>query len=97
MTGIKVRRIKLKEAKELGIDSWNRWNCEPDQFDWEYPEEETAYFYEGDVIITTPHETIQLTGGMLVTFPKGLKCHWNVRERIEKVYTFHFDMGAIDN
>lgn len=96
MSRIKIRKIKLKDARELGIDSWNRWDCPPSQFDWEYPEQEAAYFYEGKVIITTPEETVQITGEMMVSFPKGLKCHWEVLERVEKVYTFYYDIDEIE-
>ncbi|WP_034328286.1 cupin domain-containing protein [Alkaliphilus transvaalensis] len=90
MEKIEVKKLTLQEAKEMEVDLWNRWQCEPSIFDWEYPEEETAYFYEGEVIVTTSDETVHITEGMLVTFPKGLKCTWDVKKHIDKVYTFNF-------
>ncbi len=90
MTGIKIEKLSFKEAKELGIDSWNRWECLPSSFEWEYPEEETAYIFEGEVIVTIDNEAHHLHENMLVTFSKGLKCHWEVKEKIVKAYTFNF-------
>ncbi|RKD31951.1 cupin domain-containing protein [Thermohalobacter berrensis] len=95
MDKIKTRKLSLEEAKKLGIDSWDTWECEPDTFDWEYAEQETAYVFEGDVIVKTGEQTVHITGGMLVSFPKGLKCTWEVREKIRKVYTFNFDIDNI--
>lgn len=89
MQKIKIEKISSEEAKKLGIDSWSQWECEPSKFDWEYPEEETAYVFEGDVIVTAYGEETQITGNMLVTFPKGMKCTWDVRKTIRKVYTFN--------
>ena len=91
MSEIKIEKINLKDARELGVDSWNRWECLPSSFDWEYPEEETSYIFEGDVIVTVGDKKIRVSENMLVTFPRGLKCHWEVREKIVKAYTFNFD------
>lgn len=88
MLRIVTRKMSLEEAKDLGIDSWSGWECEPSAFDWHYPDTETAYVFEGDVLVRTKEETVHITGGMLVTFPAGLSCTWEVRERISKVYTF---------
>lgn len=95
MDKIKVFQLSYKDAQGLGVDTWNRWQCEPSSFDWEYPEEETAYVFEGDVIVTTEDEVVHIKGDMLVIFPKGMKCHWEVRKRIVKVYTFHFDVEQL--
>ncbi|TYQ13080.1 UNVERIFIED_CONTAM: hypothetical protein Cloal_4129 [Acetivibrio alkalicellulosi] len=92
MSKIKARKMSLEEAKQLGIDTWSRWECEPDTFDWEYPEQETAYVFEGDVIVTTQDEEVHITENMLVSFPKGLKCTWKVQKTIKKVYTFNFEV-----
>ncbi|WP_242863220.1 cupin domain-containing protein [Caloranaerobacter ferrireducens] len=92
MESIKIKKISLEEAKKLGIDSWSHWECEPSTFDWEYDEQETAYVFEGDVIVTTPEQTVHITDNMLVSFPKGLKCTWEVRKKIRKVYTFNFEI-----
>ena len=90
MSKIVTKVMSLDEAKKLGIDSWGRWECEPSTFDWHYDEQETAYVFEGDVIVTADGEQTHITGGMLVTFPAGMSCTWEVREKISKVYTFNF-------
>jgi uncharacterized cupin superfamily protein len=92
MPRIKVKPMTLEEAKKLGIDSWGRWECEPSKFDWEYDEQETAYVFEGDVIVTTPEEEVHIKENMLVSFPAGLKCTWDVRKTIKKAYTFNFNI-----
>ena len=90
MDRIKVRKMELEEARRLGIDSWSRWECEPSTFDWHYAASETAYLFEGEVEVTTQREKVNITGGMLVTFPAGLSCTWKVKKKISKVYTFDF-------
>ena len=90
MSKIVTKPMSIEEAKKLGIDSWSRWECEPSIFDWEYDEQETAYVFEGDVVVTAGDEKVHITGGMLVSFPKGMKCVWEVRETIKKAYTFNY-------
>jgi uncharacterized cupin superfamily protein len=55
-------------------------------FDWEYDATETCYVMEGEVKVTTPEG--EFGAGDLVTFPRGLKCTWNVRKPIRKHYRF---------
>ncbi len=88
MSAIKIKRPTEEELKSLNIDSWSPWECEPGTFDWEYDSEETAYVFEGRVKVKTPEGETDINKGDLVTFPKGLKCTWNVIEKIKKVYTF---------
>ncbi|MFX1516019.1 MAG: cupin domain-containing protein [Promethearchaeota archaeon] len=90
-------KIKQREiAKEkVDISNWSSWDCEPSTFDWEYNDDETAYVFEGKVVVTTPDEEVEVKGGSLVQFPKGLKCTWKVIEPIRKVYTFQkFDWAV---
>ena len=53
MSRIKIERPTEKMLKELGIDKWSPWECEPSTFDWEYPADETAYVFEGRVKVKT--------------------------------------------
>jgi uncharacterized protein len=92
MARIKIKEMSLDEAKKLGIDSWRKWECDPDTFDWEYADQETAYVFEGDVIVTSGDEEAHITGNMLVSFPKGMKCTWKVQQTIKKVYTFDYEV-----
>ena len=88
MSKIKIEKPSDGQLKSLGIDGWSPWNCEPSIFDWEYSSTEKAYVLEGKVRIKTDEEEVEIQTGDLVTFPKGLKCTWNVTEKIRKVYTF---------
>ncbi len=49
-------KIELKEIEKEKVDTTNRgsWDCEPSTFDWEYQEDETAYVFEGKVIVKIP-------------------------------------------
>jgi uncharacterized cupin superfamily protein len=85
---ILIEKPEQRKLDELGIDSWSSWDCDPSVFDWEYAEEEVAYVYKGKVKVTTEFEVVEIKGGDLVVFPKGLKCKWEVIERIEKVFMF---------
>jgi len=40
------------------------------------------------VNVKTPDGEVEFGKGDLVTFPEGLKCTWNVIEKIRKVYKF---------
>ena len=88
MSEIKIKKPSQEELKTLNIDSWSPWECEPSSFDWEYDSVETAYVFEGKVKVKTASGEVEINKGDLVTFPKGLKCTWNVIEKIRKVYKF---------
>ena len=89
MSQITVEKMTKEEARaQYGIDSWSPWEGGPSTFDWEYDTDETAYVLEGKVKVKTPTGEVEINKGDIVTFPKGLKCTWNVLQRIRKVYTF---------
>jgi len=88
MSQIKFEEATEEKLKELNIDSWNSWGCEVSAFDWEYPDDEQAYVLEGKVIVKTAEGDVEVKKGDLVTFPKGMRCTWNVLEPIRKVYRF---------
>ncbi|EKE03352.1 MAG: hypothetical protein ACD_20C00214G0022 [uncultured bacterium] len=75
--------------EQLNISEWNIWSCDISKFDGEYLEEETCYFFEGDVVVETDFERVELKPGDLVTFPKGLKCVWDIRKPVRKAYKFN--------
>jgi len=85
---IKIEKPTKEEVDKLGIDNWGSWECEPSTFDWQYSSTEVAYVFEGKVKVKTDEGEVEINKGDLVTFPKGLKCTWNVIEKISKVYTF---------
>ena len=85
---IKIEKADEAKLKALNTESWSPWECEPSTFDWEYSSEEVAHVKEGKVKVKTEWEEVEINGGDIVTFPKGLKCTWTVIETIRKVYTF---------
>ncbi len=89
MSEIKVEKIDEKRLKEMGVKFWPIWEKEPSSFPWEYTETETCYFLEGKVKVTTEDgRDFEIGKGDLVIFPKGLKCNWNVIEKVRKHYSF---------
>jgi uncharacterized cupin superfamily protein len=91
MSEIKIKKITKQELKDLGlnISSWSNWDCNPSEFDWQYEGTETAYVFEGNVIVTPEDgKEVTIEGGNLVQFPNGMKCRWKVNKTIRKVYTF---------
>jgi len=88
MSDVKVKKPSEKELETLGVKSWSPWECEPSSFDWEYDDKETFYVLEGRVKVDTPEGEIEFGKGDLVEFPKGMRCKWNVIEKIKKVYKF---------
>ena len=88
MSKIEMEKPSKEKLDSLGVDRWDRWECEPSKFDWEYTDDETCYILEGMVKVMTSDGEIEIKKGDLVKFPKGLKCTWNVTQKIRKVYKF---------
>lgn len=88
MPKIKVEKPTQERLKQLNVDNWSPWECQPSTFDWQYDCNESAYVLEGKVKVKTLEEEVEIKKGDLVHFPKGLKCTWIVSEKIKKVYTF---------
>jgi len=90
MGKIKVEKPTPEKLKELGVDSWPIWEKEVSEFDWYYDTNETCYFLEGEVEVTTEDgEKVVIKKGDLVTFPKGLKCRWKVVKPVRKHYNLY--------
>ena len=85
---IQIEKHGEEKLKTLGVLSWPIWTKESSKFDWHYDDKETCYFLEGDVTVQTPHETVNIGKGDLVTFPKGLGCTWQVKKAVRKHYNF---------
>lgn len=88
MLKITIEVPSKEKLAQLNVKHWSPWECAPSTFDWEYDCDETAYVLEGKVTIKTATEEVQIKKGDLVHLPKGLKCRWQVIEKIRKVYTF---------
>jgi uncharacterized cupin superfamily protein len=84
---IKVEKPSTETIAEM--ESCPIWSKEVSVFDWEYDATETCYVMEGEVEVTTHEgEAVEFGAGDLVTFPRGLKCTWDVRKPIRKHYRF---------
>jgi len=88
MGQIKIEKPDKQKLDSLGVKGWSPWGCDVSVFDWEYDSDEVCYILEGKVKVKTSEGEVEINKGDLVTFPKGLKCTWNVLNRIKKVYTF---------
>lgn len=73
----------------MGVYNWSIWKKEISTFDWEYDQNETCYFLEGEVTVTPEDgEPVNMGAGDLVNFPRGMKCVWDVKQPVEKHYKF---------
>lgn len=89
MGRIAVSQPDEEELDKLNISSWSPWECEKSVFDWQYDQEEWCYIFEGRFKIKTEAgDEIEAKKGDLVKFPKGLKCTWNIYDKVRKVYIF---------
>ena len=85
---IQIKHLSETEIQEKRIKSWPIWTCGISEFDWEYSEQESCLFLEGQVEVTTASETVRFSTGDFVVFPKGLQCKWNVIQAVTKHYKF---------
>ncbi len=87
---IKIEKADESKLRDINVKNWTPWSCPPSVFDWEYDSNETAYVREGRVIVRTDEgDDVEIKAGDIVTFPNGMKCTWEVKETIRKVFMFH--------
>lgn len=74
----------------LGVRSWPTWSCEASVFPWTYSMgNETCYLLEGEVTVTPEGgEPTSFKAGDIVSFPRDMKCTWDVKAAVLKHYTF---------
>ncbi len=93
MAEIKRSRPDAEELEKLGVFSWPVWEKDPSSFSWTYDEGETCYILQGRFrIIDEAGGELEFGPGDLVTFPKGMKCQWEVMHRVKK----HYHFGPVD-
>ena len=86
---ISITKLSASDIKEKGIMSWDVWEKGKSVFPWIYTTEETSYFLEGRVKVTTlDKKTYTIGSGDLVVFPVGLECTWEIIEPVTKYYTY---------
>jgi hypothetical protein len=81
-----VRKPTKNEQNNAKL--WPIWEKEESEFPWEYSDQETCLILEGKAIVKTPEDTIEFGKGDYVVFPEGLKCTWQIKEKIKKHYKF---------
>jgi uncharacterized cupin superfamily protein len=80
----------LSDARkaELGIASWNIWDCDVREFRLDFQgESEHSYILEGEIVVTPDGgESVTLVPGDYVIFPDGLTSMWSVTKTLKKHY-----------
>lgn len=82
MLSLTIREMSFEEAqKRFNIESWRLWeDKDKTPVDWFLEESETCYILKGVLSITVGEEKHILKPGMLVSFPQGLNCIWQLVE-----------------
>ncbi len=89
MEKIKVEKLEKDELEKLGVFGWPIWQKEASKFDWFYDNIEVCYLLNGKVSVTPEGaDPVEFEAGDLVTFPKGMKCVWDIKEGVKKHYNF---------
>jgi len=73
---------------ELGIASWNIWDCDVREFRLDFQgESEHSYILECEIVVTPDGgESVTLVPGDYVIFPDGLTSMWSVTKTLKKHY-----------
>jgi uncharacterized cupin superfamily protein len=85
---IKIEKLSEDQINEMSVKNWPIWTKEVSKFDWYYDSKEQCLILEGKIIVETDEGNVEINAGDFVTFPKGLKCVWNVLEPVRKHYNF---------
>lgn len=71
------------------VRQWPIWEKEASEFPWFYDAEEVCFLLKGHVTVTPENgEAVEIKAGDLVTFPKGMACHWHIHQAVKKHYQF---------
>jgi len=88
MANVIIEQLTNDEINKRGISSWPIWTKEVSRFDWFYDSEEECLILEGEFVVETSEGTFSIKAGDFVTFKKGLKCVWDIKNPIRKHYNF---------
>ncbi|MBP7652591.1 cupin domain-containing protein [Candidatus Dependentiae bacterium] len=83
-----IEKKTQDELQKMGVETWGIWTKERSVFDWYYDTDEQCYILEGKVTVKTSEKDYEIKAGDFVTFKKGLKCKWTVKEDVKKHYNF---------
>jgi uncharacterized cupin superfamily protein len=85
---IRIEKLDAEEIERRGIRSWPVWEKEVSRFDWFYDRSEECLLLEGRVTVETENGSVSFGAGDFVTFPRGLRCVWDIKEAVRKHYAF---------
>lgn len=86
---VTIKKLSFDEAKKNGILSWPTWEKGVSRFDWFYDDTEECYLLEGEVVVQTQDGgKVEFGKGDFVTFPKGLGCTWDIKQKVKKHFNF---------
>ena len=87
--GVKVEKLSQEALKKKGVFSWSVWEKDISRFNWQYDSVEECYFLKGRVALEMEGGGCVAFGeGDFVTFPRGLKCVWDIKEPVKQHYRF---------
>jgi uncharacterized cupin superfamily protein len=87
MGKIFVEKPDEGKLKSLGVGTWPIWKKGVSSFGWSYDDMETCYILEGRAKVKADGgDVVEFGVGDLVTFPKGLRCTWNIQQAVKKHY-----------
>jgi uncharacterized cupin superfamily protein len=81
-----VKKPTAEEKHEA--ESWPIWEKEQSTFPWAYDEKETCLILKGKAVVSCSEGEVEFSAGDYVIFPQGLKCTWNIKDKISKHYKF---------
>ena len=81
-----VKKPTVEEKQEA--ENWPIWEKEKSTFQWQYDTKETCLILKGKAVVNCPEGKVEFTAGDYVVFPQGLKCTWEIKDKITKHYKF---------
>lgn len=83
-----IEKLSDEQLKERKVFTWDIWEKEPSIFEWFYDSQEQCFFLQGEVAVHTEQGDFEIGQGDFVTFKKGLKCKWEIKNKVRKHYNF---------
>lgn len=87
MDRICVEKPNDGQLSSMGVNSWPIWKKGVSHFGWSYDDTEICYILEGCAKVQPEGgEAVEFGPGDMVTFPKGMKCTWEIKKAVKKYY-----------
>ena len=63
------------------------WRCEPMTFEYEFPGDEIFHILQGQLLVEILNgDSIELNAGDIVSFNKGIKSTWTIKNSFKKFF-----------